>query len=1734
MTKGHQIDKPDSEQGEPMRQQKDNKQSEKQNEKQETEKHTEKHLRNKRKGLKKFVLFIGIFSVAICVLFSVLYQSGYVDQFVKNKFIKELDQIGIQLEAEKFSTRIFPLGLYLENVEAINKTNGEILFRFESAYIKLTLASLFSPETQIDVNSTEISGAKIVVKFNAEGKSNFSGLGFTEREEGRFKLNYASAKLVLKNSLIQFGDQTRQIEGEAKNFNFQIQPAESKISGIETYDFNLFSKDSYFSYDGKKIESIDLEAKGKVNNRGAEVEYLKIKSPTVTATLTGKIEDWQNFKYNFDASADVDLTRLGNIFSPEAGLNGIGIFKGRVTGEGETYKIEGEIFSDSLAVSSLNLKQLELSATIKGKNFIYEASGEMIAQMLNSGEFQLYFPRLVSEVRGDGNFLRFLVELQAKAVKSSFGTVANLYISDAVAEYNEQRLSATLGSVSLERFFTIDSDGSVKFLRAKDVKLTQIRERSIAQIPKAEVQQFQYGNSKTDRVTIENAVAENTKIDVKSKTAQIENYALKAKKLRSSDITLGNLTAKRVKASLTQSDSTTISLKAESLEAEQLNSGQTQIKNLKAQEVDLAQIGDRTYLNSKLMQIGKLNAYGAQLASLNIAGIRLSIRNQTTNITSEDIEVGDVLLNKTAFNQQGGKLEGVWFEKPVFVLEPSGRYRASLDVSLGGGFVGNVKLGKARASIIVTNNQIAVNSIAANVMDGTVMGDAVISFGKQKTSTVKFNFSEIDLSKFAIAQTGRILPLSGKTNGKMELSFPGTDFKKATGLIEAKIAANAGKGEDSKIPINGEIRLTAENGLFSVNKANLETGKTTFWASGEFSLLRDEVSNLNVLISSRDASEVEKLIVLFALSPELEKQLAENKVELAGNFYFDGKITGRLDDPTIDGKVRLDSIRMRDQDLGSLKSDIFVASDGIEIKNGILEEKSGGFVALNIKIPQPIKDNISVQAALENYDSGNLLSALPLENYLPENFRQVQAKTSGEIVLTGLPNKASGSISLNSTQGTIAGQPFDSFSFRIVLNEISANIEKFEIRQGEAFLIAKGSYDGESTEFNLNLEGKNLQVSRILVFVPNGENLSVFDGIVDFTAQAKGEVLETSTYNIFLSGKGRNISINGQTIGSVDFQGVTENQFFKAVFAINYENSRQEIFAEVNFNDETLPVKAYCDLNNANLTPFLALYKPSESAENLKLSSTATGKFLIEGKLVDKDAKGNRIFSFDHLNGFFSLSALSLQINEIPLTLAEPLQIRFNRREMILDNVKFVSAGSIFSISGTKALQDDVANNLSVNGKLNLRLLDVVSQNAFFGGVADVSVRLTGLNRSSNLSGNLITENASLSTFIGNERLDFERIKAKIIFTANQIQIEEATGYLGSGKVTASGGALLKNLQLEGFRLDLVGRNVTAPLPKDFITTGNTEITIVSRRIGNNFDTLISGNIFARRSIYTKDIDLADVIGTRREASIRTTTQDSSFSVLRLELNLIGRDALIVRNNIADLVASVDMKVTGDADNPILIGRITSNEGTLFYRDNKYSISRGILEFPIQIDREPFITLQAETEIQSYQIAIDLRGELSDFSSMSLNVRSNPPLPQADIVSLITTGSLSNTETGIPTIAQSSINTAAEILTDAFVNTPIRKATDRIFGLNRFELSPIISGIKQLPTARLTVGRQINRNLLVTYSTNLSEDQRQVIALEYRVSNRLSFIAQYQQKSLNNFVQERNSFNFEIRLRKRF
>ncbi|MBA2493239.1 MAG: translocation/assembly module TamB domain-containing protein [Acidobacteria bacterium] len=1674
---------------------------------------------------------VALLAVGLALFVMVSYRYGVFDNYIKEQFVVKMADIGVVFDADVFRVTVSPLQLELKNATFSDKVTGEKLFFIKEAKLGLTVKDLYAWQLSrdISIDTTDINGAEVWVKFDENGNSNFSNLKLIEDEEGsRVNFNYSSVKFSLKNGLVHFGDVQRKISADARNVQLFLEPTDYNVPEEERrYKFDFTSTDSNFVYDENVVEPVDIRASGIASDKGAEISALKLTSPIGESTLSGTITDWESLKYNLKIESTVDLTQTSNILPLGTALRGAANFSGTVTGEGDIYRIEGEIQSDALAADNIRLKGLNIAATVAGENSMYEANGKAVAELLTFEDFRIDTLQLIGNIRGTGTDFKWFGELQAAAAKSPLGTIAGLYISDAAAEYEDGQFDATLGTIRSRSFASSDAD--IQSLQANNVKISSADGVTNIALPNARASSVKLEGTELNGVTASGMKA--TKRGDKT-TAQINS--LRAQNLRTKDGKVNGLAASDVTIA---ANNGTTNVTAKNVQADGLNAGSTQVGNFQASGVNAKVAGSTTEVYADNTKVAKIETDAATLGSINVAGLRLTIKQGRIEARSGDINAGNVVLTELAV-PEGGNLENVKIYKPVFVLEPSGRYRASLDMSLGGGVLGSVKLGAARASVVAENDQIALNNLTAEVMDGSINGDAVIALNDRKRSQVDAQFSNLDLSKLLALQGGQVVPIEGKTTGNVNLTFAGTNFKTASGTVTADFAANAGTTQRGLVPVSGKLGLTANNGLFNVDYADLNTEKTGLNVTGQFDLNGNN-SNLNIALNSADASEIDRIFRVLNISPELEAQLDNYQAQFAGKLDFSGKLTGNLENPTLDGRASLDSLVLRGRDLGSLSTNVLVSPEVIELSDGKLQERAGGGnLAFNVNVPRTGANNVSVQATLNNVNTGNLLAALPVD-ILPDQIKDFQAQTSGTINVSGIPNNLQGEANISSGAGTINGQPFDGFDAKATFQGNLVNLENFQARFGDGFLRANGTYNTDSTAFNFVVGGKDIQIARIRPFLPNDMDISNINGTIDLQARAMGLGSDSKTYDINFSGIGRNVVVNDNALGDITFTGKTENQQLNANVTVNFQGQPQVLNASVNFADENLPFRAETTFNNTQLAPFIALVRPSG---DVSITGQATGNVVLQGNLYGVDAgSGKRTFSTDNLSGSAMFSQLALQIDETPLIATEPVSVRFNTKEIIVDNAKFAGGGTNIVVSGTTALTADGINNLAIDGKVNLRVFNALSKNTFFSGIADVSVRLNGSSENARLIGAAELENASVSTFIGSERLTVNRIKGRIIFTSNQAQIDELSGFLGGGRVTASGGALLKGLELQGFRFDVRGNNFTAPLPPDFITTGDAEIEIRGNRVNSEMNTLISGRIYAERSIYNKDIDLADFISGRREGSLSAGSagqSDNSFysliGVPKLDIRIEGRDALVVRNNLADLTASLSLRVTGDIEFPQISGRVTANSGTILFRKERYEVRRGVLEFPPNTSVEPYINLQAETEIKGYQVIVSLVGELANTESLNATVRSNPALPQADVISLITTGNLANTDTGIPTLAQSGINTAAEILTDELINNPLSRATDKLFGLNRFEIDPNISGQRLNPSARLTVGRQINRNLLITYSTNLSEDQNQVLALEYRLSNRLSFVAQYEQRSLSNVTRNNNVFSFEVRLRKRF
>lgn len=1679
-----------------------------------------------RRSVGIFLGLAAVFAVLVVVLLVVSYRSGVFDRYIKNQFVAKMADIGIVFNADVFRVTVNPLQLELKNAVFDDKLSGEKLFYIRDARIGLTIQDLYAWQLSrdISVDSTEINGAEIWIKFDENGRSNFSNLTLVEDQQGtRVNFKYDSVNFVMRDSVVYFGDVSRKITAEARNVQFLLEPENNSVpDGEKRYKFDLTATDSSFVYDGRPLEQIDLRARGIADRGGAEISELKIDTPIGTSRLSGTLTDWAAVKYDLNIESTVDLTQTSNIFPLGASVSGVGNFRGKVSGQGENYRIDGQIESEALTAEGVYLKALNVAATVEGTNSNYEANGKAVAQLLTFEDFRIDFPQLTGNVRGSGTDFRWVGELQAAAARSKSLTLGGLFLSDAVAEYKDRQLTASAGTALAGRF----SAGDAEFERLTTGGLDFSRSGGATNLSASRVAA---SGLRTKDYRIDGITGRNLRVkDTASRTdVNIDGVAARSAEIKGS--TLKDLRADKFQ--LTDYPNST-DLSARNVRAANLNANGVRVDDLRADSLNIGNTPAETVVFSDGLRIARIDSNAASLGSVNIGGVRLTIRQGTITGRSDDIDAGTVALKNGAV-QGGGTLEDVKLAKPVFILEPSGRYRVTADMSLGSGVIGKIPLGAARASVVVSSDRAELSNLSANVMDGNVEGNAVIAFSGRTASSVNANFTGLNLSKAAAIQGGRVIPFEGQTNGNVNLTFAGTDFRTASGTVNADITANAGDAGGGLVPVNGSVRLTAANGLFNVDVANLRTPMSELSASGRFDL-RNADSNLNIALNSTDAAEIERLVRILGISPSLQQQLDEMSVRLAGNLRFNGNLTGNLSDPVIDGKAALDSISLRGRELGSAAADVAVSPTGVELRNGQITERDGGDIAFSVSIPSGGANNVSVQATLRNVDAANLIAALPLENYLPQGIRDFSAQTSGTINVTGLPNNAGGEINLSSAGGAVAGQTFDAFQTKAVFSGTSVNLENLELRTADGFIRANGSYDRASTAFDLNLEGKGVQLATLRGLFAAGDAVPAVAGTADFSVRATGETNQTAGYSVNFSGTARDVVVNGNAFGEVNYKGTTANQILNADLTTMLEGRPQTITASVNFGDENLPFRVETDFNQTPLGPFIALIP---QLRGISIAGTGTGRIEFGGNLAGRDAGGNSVFTSDNLAGSARFSQLALQIQDTPLTATEPVIVTFNPREINFESARFAGGGSNVVIAGTRALTESGVNDLSVDGRINLSLLNafpgIGTADTFFGGFANVSIRFAGPNRTARLNGTANLENASVASFVGGSRLTLDRLQGRVLFSSDQAQIDQLTGFLGGGKFVASGGVLFGDgLRIDSYRLGLTGTNVTVPLPQDFITTGDAKLEISGRRIGGDLTSLVSGNIAARRSLYTRDIELANVVGARREGSL-SAGSPSRFST-RFDLTIEGRDALVVRNNVADLTASVSLRVTGTSDNPQISGRITANSGTVFFRKDRYVVQRGVLEFPPDTSIEPIINLQAESEIGGYQVFVNLSGPLTDTEQLNATVRSSPALPQADVISLITTGSLSNTEAGIPSLAQTGISTAAEILTDTIINNPARRATDKLFGLNVFEIDPIISGQRLNPSARLTVGRQINNNLRVTYSTNLSQDQNQVLALEYRVSNKLSFVAQYEQRSLSNVTRNRDNFSFEVRFRRRF
>ena len=204
------------------------------------------------------------------------------------------------------------------------------------------------------------------------------------------------------------------------------------------------------------------------------------------------------------------------------------------------------------------------------------------------------------------------------------------------------------------------------------------------------------------------------------------------------------------------------------------------VNGVTANNVDIVSRDGVTSVVVKEVQVGASSAAGAEIGSINIAGVRLSVRAGRVEGSTADINAGTVKL-------ADGQVENVKLARPVFVVEPSGRYRASADLSIGGGVLGQMNMGQARAQLVATSAEIQLNNFTADIFKG-----------RAERQRAHRDYQKGDVSRHGNLRSGRrggtvdgsrrrTGAFAGRATGKIDLAFPGTRFQTSFGHADNQL-----------------------------------------------------------------------------------------------------------------------------------------------------------------------------------------------------------------------------------------------------------------------------------------------------------------------------------------------------------------------------------------------------------------------------------------------------------------------------------------------------------------------------------------------------------------------------------------------------------------------------------------------------------------------------------------------------------------------------------------------------------------------------------------------------------------------------------------------------------------------------------------------------------------------------------------------------------------------------------
>ena len=893
-------------------------------------------------------------------------------------------------------------------------------------------------------------------------------------------------------------------------------------------------------------------------------------------------------------------------------------------------------------------------------------------------------------------------------------------------------------------------------------------------------------------------------------------------------------------------------------------------------------------------------------------------------------------------------------------------------------------------------------------------------------------------------------------------------------------------GSSRSTLLDGKVRFTYfDSGSVFVETANLSSPYTTVKASGGRDFL------FHVQLSTKRISEPFDLIAGFS-PPVADLIKSEPDLrEMAGYFDVDGDVRIKTSSAIeYRGSLSIQNGRWRSYKADALSTQVVFISPRLELRSIALHSGT-----------QSVAGNLDLELA-----DGEHVSAFKFDGQVHQvalatlrDFGVDTSKLAGSLTGSGHVRFERGSWQgegqLSVDDGKYDQWSFDSIRAQLLLRDQSFRIIRAEAQRGPARITAEGqvALDSRQLSGTTRLQGFPIETIPLVQTrdIPASGRVSasvVVGGTIDNPTFAGDFELTALRYGSWNLGGGN---------GRIQF----EKETVRGNARIQSEIGTISIQADV-ATGAGYPGKAVVEFENLDIQKIVTAKAPPFLED---LSTALKGKLEAQGNLED--------LASVRIRG--EVDGAHFRIHDYELHNAERMRFTIVNQNLLVESVRFVGEGTNLVLSGTVPFNDRSQLDITLNGSLNLELMDGIEKKLHTGGAATLNIRASGSMQDPQVIGQASFHDARLDS--RDLPFRFSGMQGDIVFSRNLVRLENVRGSAASGTIQLSGIIEHHNAVPRSMNMSISLRNVHLAFPKDFKTVANADLVLK----GSSDFQVLEGDVDVTRMEYVRNFNLLEQLASHGANQSGPLTTEPYLLGLRLNIEIRSDNGLSIDNELTRLRGSMRLTLRGTPAYPSLTGQVEASEGTIFFRGNRFDITRASADFVDRNRINPVLEIRAEAEVQTYRLILDAAGDLDH---LNLNITSDPAMSTVDVLSLLTTGKTTDTSTQTSQQESQMAGMSAASMLSENLTGVIGKRVQRILGFESFRVDPFLAGAENDPTARITIGERISKDMVVTFSRNLTTNQEQIVVIEYDVGKNVSVVATRD---------ENGKYGLDFRFRKR-